>query len=723
MPSFSFVFRSALVLAGCFVSLVQLHAEPSSIESLIRVNQIGYLPDGNKVAVIADPQVGQNADLTFEAGATYQVRRWADDSVVFEGEPSIWEQGATHVQSGDRGWWFDFSAVTEAGFYYVWDVENQVGSYRFEISDTVYNEVLKVAMRTFYYQRLGQEKPAQYAGADWEDGASFVGPGQDTECRSVYDRDNPETERDLSGGWMDAGDYNKYVTFAEAPVHQLLHAWEERSDAFGDDYNLPESGNGIPDILDEVHYEMQWMAKMQEDDGGVLLKMGEIDYNGSTPPSSDARPRYYVPACSSSTIAAAGMYAHAALVFRQFSALQAFADQLETQAILAWEWYNAHEKSTNCDELIVKSGDADRNLAEQSRSALIAAMYLHRLTKDAEFGTYVDNHYQDSDVGLFGWSGDWVYRAPLSESALHYCASGLASDAVVTNVLQKKAGNESGTFVNWTIDDDLYRGYMPDGQYHWGSHNVRCNMANASMDFITFEINGADVVERRLRAENMLHYMLGVNPMGLVYLTRMEDFGAEESVEQFYHSWFHHGSEWDTNPPPGYVPGGPNASYSGDLEELQNVPVQKSFAQFNGGASNSWEVTENGIYYEAAFVKMLSKFVSEQSIEVDFDDDDGDGIANSMEDWLGLDRNVPNHLSERVHVEKTDIGHQLLVQKSASSSADRVSIEWSEDLVQWEAFAVNSGRILSEENGLRTEGFELDLPAVKRLFLRLVLQP
>jgi len=243
------------------------------------------------------------------------------------------------------------------------------------------------------------------------------------------------------------------------------------------------------------------------------------------------------------------------------------------------------------------------------------------------------------------------------------------------------------------------------------------------MDFITFEINGADVVERRLRAENMLHYMLGVNPMGLVYLTRMEDFGAEESVEQFYHSWFHHGSEWDTNPPPGYVPGGPNASYSGDLEELQNVPVQKSFAQFNGGASNSWEVTENGIYYQAAFVKMLSKFVSSPRVEADYGDDDGDGIANSLEDWLGLDRNVPNHLSERVHVEKTDIGHQLLVQRRASSSADRVSIEWSEDLVQWEAFAVNSGRILSEEDGLRTEGFELDLPAGKRLFLRLVLQP
>src|SRR5262249_58046660 len=67
-------------------------------------------------------------------------------------------------------------------------------------------------------------------------------------ARSVRDRDNPKTARDLSGGWWDAGDTDKYVTFTMDPVNQLLTAYQEKPRPFTDDYNIPQSKNGIPDL-------------------------------------------------------------------------------------------------------------------------------------------------------------------------------------------------------------------------------------------------------------------------------------------------------------------------------------------------------------------------------------------------------------------------------------------------------------------------------------------
>lgn len=694
------------------VAVPLLLAAPASVEPLIRINQIGYLPDGNKVAVIADPQVGPDADLSFSPGSTYQVRRWDDDSVAFEGAPVIWKGGDTHAQSGDRGWWLDFSALTDPGSYYVWDVDNTVGSHRFEVADDVYDELLKVAVRTFFYQRCGFAKEAPYAGEAWADGAAFLHPGQDTEIRSVYDRENPATERDLRGGWFDAGDYNKYVTFAEGPVHQLLHAWEERPEAFGDDYGTPESGNGIPDILDEVHFEMQWVARMQGPDGGVLLKMGEIDYAGSSPPSSDTRPRYYVPACSSSTIAAASMYAHAALVFRRFAPWEDFAAELEQRAIDAWTWYHANPKSTDCDEQIVKSGDADRSLQHQGESAVAAATYLHRLTGDETFRQYVEGHYLDTGVFLSGYTS--VYNAYIGEPLLHYMNAPEVPAAVAATIRQRKLAHESDVIINWT-EADLYRGHMPDSQYHWGSHYVRANIANASLDYAAFGLDEADLAERRMRAENLLHTFLGLNPLGVVYLTNLESLGAEESVQQIYHTWFGHGTPWDTNPPPGYVPGGPNKDYSGSVADLKGLPPQKSYRDFNDGwPESSWEITEPAIYYQAAFIKMLSKFVSPQAIPPNRDDPDHDGIANVFEDWFGLDRERPDRMAERISVDRS---HLVYTRRRYADPA-QLTAEWSANLGDWIPFDPAHAEMLETTESRMTVALPFTDTSASRLFVR-----
>ncbi|MDW8394598.1 MAG: glycoside hydrolase family 9 protein, partial [Chitinophagales bacterium] len=221
------------------------------------------------------------------------------------GTITAWGGGATHAQSGDRVWWFDFSSLTIPGSYYVFDVGNNVGSYRFEINDCVYMDVLKHAVRSFYYQRCGVAKTAAHAGAGWADAACHIGTQQDTDCR-LYNNTAPATSRNLSGGWHDAGDYNKYVNFTWGTLIDLLLAYEENPSVWRDDYGIPESGNGIPDLLDEVKFELDWLLKMQQPDGSVLSIVGG---GGTYPPSADVAFRRYGPANTSSALTCAGVFA------------------------------------------------------------------------------------------------------------------------------------------------------------------------------------------------------------------------------------------------------------------------------------------------------------------------------------------------------------------------------------------------------------------------------
>ena len=228
-------------------------APPGTWTPRIAVDQFGYRPDMMKVAVVSDPQQGFNAAESYTPGTTLQVRTWNSNTVVYAGAPVAWSNGLTHAQSGDRAWWFDFSAVTAWGEYYLYDPSNDTRSARFRIDQRVYEEVLKHAARVFYYQRRGLAKAQPYADARWTDSASFLGPLQDSQCRLIT---NPTagTQKDLRGGWYDAGDYNKYVNFTLSPISDLLFAYRQNPLIWPDDWNLPESGNGIPDLLDEVKW-------------------------------------------------------------------------------------------------------------------------------------------------------------------------------------------------------------------------------------------------------------------------------------------------------------------------------------------------------------------------------------------------------------------------------------------------------------------------------------
>lgn len=594
---------------------------PAGSSRHILVDQFGYLPTDPKVAVIRSPQLGFDAKDSFVPGSRYEVRRVDDGKIAFEGTLVAWDGGSVESSSGDRGWWFDFSKVTSPGRYQVIDVERKEASAAFSIDPHVYRNVLKAAMRTFFYQRSGFAKRAPYAEPCWTDGVSYAGPNQDTEAHDVTDRGNRTKVRDLSGGWFDAGDTNKYVTNAVQSVHQLLDAYRANPDAFTDEFNIPESGNGIPDLIDEVRWETDWLKKMQFPDGGVALKLGEIVYGPASPPSSDRNERYYVPSCTSATIAAAGIFAHASYAYKNFAALASDAEDLKRRAISAWNNYQAAPfHQIHCDTGVVHAGNADLNLDEQNAEAAEAAVYLYAATGDVSYQDYLKLHYREMrpyrDVG---WSR---YNADQGEALLFYTTLPNADRALKAAIrADKRKDAEAGNQIyRFNPQDDLYRAFLHDAQYHWGSNNPRANYGNTNLDVVRYKIAVEDPEAYRVRALELLHYFHGVNPFGMVYLSNMYSLGATRSANAIYHTWFAHDTKWgdakesQCGPPPGFVPGGPNVNAAKDgvptrLVPPTGQPPQKSYRDWNvSSPESSWAVTEPAIYYEAAYVKLLSAF-------------------------------------------------------------------------------------------------------------------
>jgi endoglucanase len=594
---------------------VVLLADPPVRTPYIMVDQFGYRPMDVKVAVIADPQKGRNAADSFIPGSFLEVRRSETDEIVFSGIPAVWNNGQTHRQSGDRGWWFDFTAVETEGIYFIYDPANQVGSYPFEISETVYSDLLKTAFKMYFYNRCGMAKEEPFADACWTDDPSFCGPGQDTEARYVEDKNNESLIRDMSGGWFDAGDYNKYVTYAEEVLHQLLDAYSQNPDVWTDDFNIPESYNGLPDLIDEIIWELDWIKKMQGMvDGGVHIKTGSIIYTMGSPPSTDKAFRYYGPKCSSSTLTAASVFAHSALIFSEFSRLDEYVDDLIQRAILAWQWVEKHDIREDCDSQEIKSGDADVSRRDQAMMAVTAAVYLFAVTGDDVYNDYVIDHYREVEA-MEWWS---PYRSASGDALLYYASRMDGDHTVQNNILDSKINQAKSdqAFYRFYDNLDLYRAYMPDAQYHWGSSVVKIDIGNINYDMIVYELDPAGYDQYQERAMSSLHYLHGVNPWSKVYLSNVYEIGAGDCVNEFFHGWYKSNGKWDNallsecGPAPGYIVGGPNKNYSGSEPGIKNQPVQKAYKDGNN-YSNVWEITEAGIYYHSAYLKLLSKFVGE----------------------------------------------------------------------------------------------------------------
>ena len=605
----------------------------------IVVDQFGYLPDSEKIAVIRNPVSGFDSGDSYSPGTNFDVVDTVQNKVVFTGAAQMWKAGTTDSSCGDKVWHFDFSSVTTPGHYLVRDKSTGTSSYQFDIGTDVYRDVLVQALRAFFYQRAGYAKAEPYAEAAWADGASHLGPLQDSHARLYSDPNNAATEKDLRGGWFDAGDYNKYSNWTAGYIVSFMYMYNENPATWTDDFNIPESGNGVPDVLDEAMWGLDWLKRMQNNDGSVLAIEG---LDSASPPSAATGPSLYGSANTSATLSSAAAFALASKTLAGLNdpTLSTYLSDLTARAETAWNWAEANpdvefwNNDQNAGTQGLGAGQQEVDANGRLMKKIEAAAYLFELTGDTKYRDVFDNNYTATELIKNGYASE--FRGDEIRMLLHYADLPNATPSVASAIRTKfvTAMNDGN---NWGAVDSELDPYMAHlGVYTWGSSSVKSLKGSLFYENIVHTLGSRSASEVRNTALAYLHYLQGVNPLGKVYLSNMAAHGAENSVQEFYHSWFSDGSAlWDNlnnssfGPAPGFVVGGPNPSYNWDSccpnscgSPANNAlcgsappsppfgqPPQKSYTDFNNGwPLDSWSVTENSDGYQVNYLRLLSKF-------------------------------------------------------------------------------------------------------------------
>ena len=232
----------------------------------LRVNQLGYLSNDSKVAIaFSHKAVREGVNLIDEAS----------QKVVLEIKPQ-------RIKAGDWGnfqWYYalDFSSIREAGTYFLQTEKSQIKSTVFRIGEEAYQGHQETLLTFMRQQRCGYN-PTLDMVCHQKDGRVFFGPMPDS------------TYVDLSGGWHDAGDQLKYlITSSYATAHMLM-AYEMYPDRFADEFNaLGQPGaNGIPDILDEAKWGLDWIHKMHPAPDQLFHQVADDrDHRGFKLPNRD----------------------------------------------------------------------------------------------------------------------------------------------------------------------------------------------------------------------------------------------------------------------------------------------------------------------------------------------------------------------------------------------------------------------------------------------------
>ncbi|MDZ7262906.1 MAG: glycoside hydrolase family 9 protein, partial [candidate division KSB1 bacterium] len=279
-------------ILGLFLSissLVLIHPGKAQIKTdAIRLNQIGFYPDGPKRAIVVETTSTQFYITTPDLSDT-----------VFTGNLSsakLWPPSQESVKQAD------FSELNTVGTYVVL-VPDLGYSSPFDIKPRVHQEVARAAAKAFYFQRASLELTEPFAGK-WKRPLGHP----DTQIivhASAATPQRPEgTIIACPRGWYDAGDYNKYIVNSGISTYTLLALYEHFSEYCAAlQHNIPESNNQVPDILDEALWNIRWMLTMQDpNDGGVYHKCTEANFCGMVMPHQATAPRYVVQKSTAATL-------------------------------------------------------------------------------------------------------------------------------------------------------------------------------------------------------------------------------------------------------------------------------------------------------------------------------------------------------------------------------------------------------------------------------------
>lgn len=389
----------------------------------IKINQVGYLPNSKKIAYVGQ-YMGTGGGMPFTL-SSFNIL----DSLgrtVFTGVPQI--RNLDTNNTGETVYDMDFSSVTTPGIYSI-QVPNVGSSYAFRIGGDVYNEVLGNALQGAYHQRAGTSLPSSltrfsHGPAHLEDAYVMNHNPIPDWFRGRFDSQGDTNKKDgngkrfyyptsLSGqfkstvkGHYDAGDYGKYVVNGSLFAGNLLLGFDAfPTHLMKDDLNIPESGNGIPDILDEVKWELDWLESMQDpEDGGIFCIVkpdGAIEYyENRTMDAPALSKRLLYPKDTTCTAHTAAVLAKAgANSFIKKHYPQAAARYIE-KAKKAWEFLERNPGYLGWHHYGVKDEfDNDKSMDER----VWASIELYNATGENKYLNFLQTRHKPEYI-RWGWN-------------------------------------------------------------------------------------------------------------------------------------------------------------------------------------------------------------------------------------------------------------------------------------------------------------------------------
>ena len=542
-------------------SAVAASEDPDAVG--IRVNQVGYTVNSAKTAVFA----GISADMD-----SFRIVKADSGETVFEGTlgPVV-----DNAWAGETDRIADFSALTEPGTYAV-EAANGTRSPVFTIADDVYAELLRAAVRMLTLQRCG-------TALEQEIGGDFAHPECHTAEATIYGTDQ---KIDVSGGWHDAGDYGRYTVSGAKAVADLLQA-HERLGCKLDDAGIPESGDGTDDLLQEAKYELDWLLKMQREDGGVYHKVTCRNFPAFISPEKETDELVVSPVSNTATGDFAAVMAMGGRIFAESkddqlaSAAQGYIDAAER----AWAYLEAHKGDPgfkNPDDIVTGEYPDDHDGDEY----LWAAGELGRTTGKDIYRTAAEEYLESgaSHAGL-GWLDVGSYGL-----------YAILKDEKAGDSLRKKAEQKLLEYSEKALKTAASNPYGIDrtDTYEWGSNMGVANtgavlqMASETLGTEKFAVS----------AGRYLDYLLGENATGYCFVT---GFGTRSPEHPH-----HRPSTAAGKAMPGMLVGGPDSG----LDDPYAVAALtgKAPAKCYADSDQTYSTNEVCVYWNSPLILLIAGY-------------------------------------------------------------------------------------------------------------------
>ncbi|WP_341210039.1 glycoside hydrolase family 9 protein [Alteromonas stellipolaris] len=538
----------------------------------IKLNQVGYLPSGKKHALVPTSTSGN-----------FVIKRATSDDIVYQGELEelkVWELSNDPYLKLAR-----FSDFDDVGEFYI-DVEGVPPSLPFSISPTIYDDALRAALKSYYFNRSGMALSEEYAG-QWKRPVGHPDTQANVHHSATTSSMDALTTLSSEKGWYDAGDYGKYSVNAGIATYTLLAAYEHFPQYYqAVDVAIPESGDDVADLLNELRWNLDWMASMQRHDGAVFHKLTTLEWAGIEMPHEDKSQRFMIGVSTSATLDFAATMATASRIYKDLA--PNIANQWLLQAEAAWQWavLNPDVRYVQPDD--VQSGEyGDDKFVDEF---FWAASELFIATGNTLYlSSIIDN---EVNFGVPGWADvETLGLISLLKNAQDMLS--VSEFARLESAFIKLAEN-----ITEQIPTSPYLVPMQEDDFVWGSNSVLLNKALILLT--AYELNGN--AKYKDAVYDSISYIFGMNPTGYSFVT---GYGSLTPMSP------HHrisASDGVIAPIPGMLVGGPHAGRQDECDYPYLKPADSYIDDWCSFSTNEIAINWNApLVYVLGAINALSQ--------------------------------------------------------------------------------------------------------------------